>query len=211
MAGEGAAKPKWYTRPHISSWYALSAVLVGIFAVNACGYPFATVPSVAERYYPDVAPAAIRWQPVTVAAVSTIAVIFVLPAIRRFGIHVVVYASASFLLLGGVFRCLAMASPVQDGSTQGVTSYAMVHFGTAVMAVALAPFQVAGTLVSTTFPGEIACSYIAWCAVRTFCRRVGVQPHASRPHPVVWLHRGALPSSSGHARLGCTLTASYPL
>jgi hypothetical protein len=152
MAGEEVVKPKWYTRPHISSWYALLAVLVGIFAVNACGYPFVTVPSVAQRYYPDVAPAAIRWQPVTVAAVSAIAVIFALPAIQRFGIHVVVYTSASFLLLGGVVRCFAMASPVQDGGAQGFASYAMVHFGSAIIAVALAPFQVAGTLVSATFP-----------------------------------------------------------
>jgi hypothetical protein len=151
MSQHSTAQQSWWKGPHPSSWLALFAVVAGIFAVNACSYPFAAMPGCAARFFPSVAPAAIRWLTYTVQFVSIGAVGLVLPAIRRFGIHVVVYTSAAVLLLGAGIRCLALATPESSDGTRGVAAFVLTFVGTAVMAVSVAPFQVAGTLVSTTF------------------------------------------------------------
>ena len=150
MSETALPKPKWFRQPHPSSWLALLSIAAAIFACNATSYPFAAAPEVAARYFADVALTAIRWLAYAVSAISVASALLALPSIRRFGIHVVVYASAAFLLLGSVLRCLSLAFPGTD--TRGTGSFVLAFVGTVVMACALAPFQVAGTLVSTTFP-----------------------------------------------------------
>lgn len=145
---------RWWRTPHASCWLALCSVLAGTLAVSACVFPY-PYPDTAARHYSGVSLTAVRWLTYSVSAVSVPAVVLVSPAIRRHGLHVVVYAAATCLLLGAILRCFSLIPAVNAADdTRSVLSFAIVHVGTAVMALALGPFQVAGTLVSTTFPSE---------------------------------------------------------
>jgi hypothetical protein len=154
MVAQEEGEIKWHLKPHNSSWLALLAVLTGTLAVNISAFPYVTIVPPAAMYFGQ-SYVTINWIAFTVSAVSIPAVVLVSPAIRRFGIHVVVYISATCLLLGSILRCFSLVPKAdQVSGTRGMASYALVHAGTAVMALALGPFQVAGTLVSTTFPRE---------------------------------------------------------
>ena len=145
---------RWYRTPHVSCWLALASVFAGTLAVSACVFPF-PYPDTAARHYSGVPLAAVQWLTYIVSAVSVPAVVAVSLAIRRHGLHVVVYAAASSLLLGAILRCFSLIPAVNAADdTRSVLSFAIVYAGTAVMALALGPFQVAGALVSTTFPSE---------------------------------------------------------
>jgi hypothetical protein len=155
MVTQNESETKWHLKPHISSWLALLAVLTGTLAVNASVFPYVSILPRAASYFGHDNYLLIHWLAYTVSAVSVPAVVLVLPAIRRFGIHVVVYISATCLVVGSIVRCFSLVPKAdQDSMSRGKASYALVHAGTAVMALALGPFQVAGTLVSTTFPRE---------------------------------------------------------
>lgn len=145
---------KWYKQPHASSWLALSATVVGVFFASCASYAFAATPGCMVRYFAQVPAVAARWMVYAVPATAVVSLAISLPAIRRYGVHVVVYASAALLLLGGGLRGLALATDVGDDDTRGKDAFALVFLGTVCSAASVAPLQCCGTLVSTTFPRQ---------------------------------------------------------
>lgn len=148
------AKP-WFAQPLTPQWLALLALLTGIFTAHLCAYPFAAVPNVAAQYYAQAPIVAVRWMAFIGPLVSMPAIFASVQCIPKHGIHVCVYTCAGFLLLGNALRSMSLVQFTTDEAAQGIAQFVLTFVGTAVSAFAVAPCQVAGSLVvGMAFPTE---------------------------------------------------------
>lgn len=148
------ARP-WYTQPLTPQWLALLALLTGIFTAHLCAYPFAAVPNVAVQYFKQAPLVIVRWTAFIAPIICMPAIMVSVQCIPRHGIHVCVYACAGLLLLGNAVRSISLIQFGTDDATQATVSFALAVVGTAVAAFAIAPCQVAGSLVvGAAFPAE---------------------------------------------------------
>lgn len=159
MPGKGDSTSKearpWWTQKLTPQWLALLAIVTGVFTAHLCAYPFAAVPNVVAQFYTQAPLAVIRWTAFIGPVISMPAIMASVQCIPRHGIHVCVYTCAGLLLLGNGLRSASLIQYTGDEDRQGLISFVLVFVGTAVAAFAIAPCQVAGSLVvGAAFPAE---------------------------------------------------------
>lgn len=139
------------TRPPDSaqSHWALLAILLGILFSNAMTHAWVTVVPAAAKLF-TVSMESVRWMAYSHAIVAIPAILMLLPAIRRWGLHSCVFVSVGFLFFGSLLQCFSVAHPQSTNETRSHASYAWVQVGSFFASASIGPFQVC--CLSLPFP-----------------------------------------------------------